>query len=172
MALPEVVTPRLCVRPWVVADDLEAFHRIWGDSEVIWWGAMADLGASRELIERVVDLGRGLGWGAVVVRGTGQIVGNAALMPTPDGRSDIEVGWHLARAHWGMGYATEAAGALVDHAFTALALSRVVADIVPDNDRSRAVATRLGMRPEETVMRAGRVHDVWVRRRETTTGPD
>ncbi len=172
MVLPELQTRRLCVRPWVASADLADFHRIWGDPEVIWWGAMVDADASRDLMERVIDLGPGLGWGAVVLQSTGEIVGNAALTPTPDGRADIEVGWHLARVHWGKGYATEAARALVDHAFTALGLPRVVADIVPGNERSRAVAARLGMQPEETATRAGRVHDVWVRWSDAATHLD
>jgi ribosomal-protein-alanine N-acetyltransferase len=57
----------------------------------------------------------------------------------------IEVGWRLARAHWGHGYATEAAKASVDFGFRQLDLQEIVAMIAPANERSRAVAERLGM---------------------------
>jgi RimJ/RimL family protein N-acetyltransferase len=57
----------------------------------------------------------------------------------------VEIGWRLARAHWGRGYATEAARAALGHAFGPLGLGEVVAFTVPANVPSRAVMTRLGM---------------------------
>lgn len=123
---------------------------------------MADVDASRELLARVIDMGPGLGWAAIVTKAGDTVVGNAAVQPTPGDRTDIEVGWHLARRHWGNGFATEAAQALIEHAFTTLDLDCVVADIVPGNERSARVAARLGMRPEDRTERAGRPHDVWV----------
>ena len=64
-------------------------------------------------------------------------------------RRRVEVGWRLARAHWGQGYATEAA-----RAWLALGLRRRSGrrrsspSPVPDNHRSQAVMRRLGMRPD------------------------
>lgn len=57
----------------------------------------------------------------------------------------VELGWRLARAHWGNGYATEAARAAAAHGFTALRLPQLVAFTVPANARSRRVMHRLGM---------------------------
>lgn len=57
----------------------------------------------------------------------------------------IEIGWRLARACWGQGYATEAGRACLHFAFGALGLSEVVAMLVPANRRSAHVAERLGM---------------------------
>jgi RimJ/RimL family protein N-acetyltransferase len=57
----------------------------------------------------------------------------------------IELGWRLARAHWGKGYATEAARAAVALAFETLQLAGLVAFMIPANARSAAVATKLGM---------------------------
>jgi RimJ/RimL family protein N-acetyltransferase len=64
----------------------------------------------------------------------------------------VEIGWRLTRAAQGHGYATEAAGALVDHAFNTLHLPEVVAIIATGNVASQRVATKLGMtqRPELT----------------------
>ena len=58
----------------------------------------------------------------------------------------IEVGWRLAFAHWGHGYATEAATLALDHAFGPLALADVVSYTTSANHRSRAVMERLGMK--------------------------
>lgn len=64
--------------------------------------------------------------------------------PPQDGA--LEVGWRLARAHWGQGYATEAARAWIEHGFTRFADDSIVAIIVPANHASQAVARRLGLR--------------------------
>ena len=58
----------------------------------------------------------------------------------------VEVGWRLARAHWGRGYATEAAGAALTFGFSDVGLDEVVSFTVPHNRPSRRVMQRLGMR--------------------------
>jgi RimJ/RimL family protein N-acetyltransferase len=58
----------------------------------------------------------------------------------------VEVGWRLARAHWGRGYATEAARATVADGFERLGLAEIVSFTTPANLRSRAVMEKLGMR--------------------------
>lgn len=51
----------------------------------------------------------------------------------------VEIAWRLAHAHWGKGYATEAAAATVRHAFEYLLLDDIVSFTVPANARSRRV---------------------------------
>ena len=76
---------------------------------------------------------------------------------SPDG--EPELGWALAREHWGHGYATEAALAVREW----LAAPRVVSLITAENIRSQQVARRLGARPEQTVELPGYgAHTVWV----------
>ncbi|HEV2895474.1 MAG TPA: GNAT family N-acetyltransferase, partial [Actinomycetota bacterium] len=58
---------------------------------------------------------------------------------------DLELGWRLARRHWGHGYATEAATAWLGHAFERLGRSRVISVTEYENRRSLAVMGRLGM---------------------------
>ena len=57
---------------------------------------------------------------------------------------DHEIGWHLHPKHWGHGYATEAAAAVLRRAFAA-GVAEVMALIHPENQRSKKVAVRLGM---------------------------
>jgi len=64
-----------------------------------------------------------------------------------------EIGWILNPAFSGMGYATEAARALLGLAFEELGLHRVVARIDADNGPSIRVAKRLGMRQEAHLVR-------------------
>ena len=57
----------------------------------------------------------------------------------------IEIGWRLAAEHWGRGYATEGAMAVLDYAFKILQLDEVVAMTAVDNQRSRRVMEKIGM---------------------------
>ncbi len=58
----------------------------------------------------------------------------------------IEIAWQLAHAHWGRGFATEAAERVLDDAFTTHAISELIAITSVGNTRSRRVMERLGMR--------------------------
>lgn len=139
---------------------------VWGDPEVIWWGHRPTLDDTRQLVTDL--LGRspfapdGTGWWLLRGRSTGDVIGDVVLQPVPRPGGEIEVGWHLARNHWGGGYATEAARRILDHAFETLGLDAVVADIALQNTRSIAVAERLGMeRRPDPIARNGLLHGVW-----------
>jgi RimJ/RimL family protein N-acetyltransferase len=75
---------------------------------------------------------------------------------------DIEVGWTLRRPWWGRGLATEGARAAAQTAFEQLQPARVISLIHPQNERSAAVAGRLGMtQTSETPNREGVVLRVY-----------
>ena len=57
----------------------------------------------------------------------------------------VEIGWRLAAEHWGRGYATEGARAVLTFGFETLALAEIVSFTVPGNVRSRQVMERIGM---------------------------
>jgi ribosomal-protein-alanine N-acetyltransferase len=57
----------------------------------------------------------------------------------------VEIGWRIARAWWGQGYATEGARAALEAAFTQLGLDEIVSLTVAANTRSRRVMERIGM---------------------------
>ena len=63
----------------------------------------------------------------------------------PDVLPAVEVGWRLAREHWGQGYATEGAAACLDHGFGDLGLRQIISIIDPRNAASVRVAERLDM---------------------------
>ncbi|MFN2625571.1 MAG: GNAT family N-acetyltransferase, partial [Mycobacteriales bacterium] len=74
------------------------------------------------------------------------LVGAVILNPFPDIEpTEVEVGWHLGRAYWGNGYATEAGAAALDHGFQTVGLDRIFAVVYSENARSLAVCDRLGM---------------------------
>jgi len=74
-----------------------------------------------------------------------QLVGGVGLMDLDDGPAEqAELGYWIARAHWGRGYATEAARAALDMAFHGLRLSRIEAGHFADNIGSARVLAKLG----------------------------
>lgn len=80
---------------------------------------------------------------SVIEKASGRWVGRVGPLH-PEGWPGDEIGWTLARAAWGKGYATEAAIAAIDWVFANLGWPRIIHCIAPDNVASQAVARRLG----------------------------
>jgi len=99
------------------------------------------------------------GYGLWVVTETGNptALGYCGLTWFPDinGRPEVEVGYRLARQCWGRGFATEAAIAVRELAFSDFGLDRLIALIDPANQRSIKVARKLGMTYESDVLLDG-----------------
>jgi RimJ/RimL family protein N-acetyltransferase len=76
-----------------------------------------------------------------------------------------EIGWTLHPDHHGNGYVTEGATAILELAFEAIGLHRVMAQLDPRNTASIALCKRLGMREE-----AYFVSDCWAKGEWTDTG--
>ena len=110
------------------------------------------LADARNFMRRTAVLEKG--WeGIVALRDSGTLVGGVRLTMVGDEEADL--GYWVARARWGHGYATEAAAALLEWGFRKLALQRVIASTLPGNRPSQAVLWRLGfrytgMRPTKT----------------------
>jgi ribosomal-protein-alanine N-acetyltransferase len=147
---PVLTTPRLVLRPWRDAD-LDAFAALNADPVVMeHFPATLTRAESDAMAARIRDglARRGYGFWAVEAPGVADFIGFVGLsVPSFEAHFTpcVEIGWRLARAHWGQGYATEAARAALDHGFRALALHEIVAFTVPGNARSLSVMTRLGM---------------------------
>lgn len=151
MTLPVLATDRLLLRPWRAAD-LAPFAALCADPEVMrhFPGALAR-NAAAAVVARLQDRWRedGFGFGVIERHADGAFLGMAGLSrlaPTFPLAGAVEIGWRLARAHWGAGYATEAARAWAAFGFETLQLPEIVAFTVAQNRASQAVALRLGMR--------------------------
>lgn len=82
-------------------------------------------------------------WMATVTTPEGEILGDLAVRLEWEGRA-AEIGYTFASKHWGRGYATESAGALVDWLFEETDVTRVSAKTHPENIASAMVLERLG----------------------------
>lgn len=95
-------------------------------------------------LKRYRELGFGL-W-AVVLKQTGEMVGQCGLTLQPwEDEQVLELGYLFAREHWHRGYAAEAAQACRDYAFTVLGADSVCSIIRDTHLASRRVAERCGM---------------------------
>jgi RimJ/RimL family protein N-acetyltransferase len=149
--MAELHTDRLLLRGWQ-ARDREPFAALNADPEVMrHFPAPLSQSTSDAVADHLEAAVARAGWGlwAVEERATGAFIGFTGLAPpnfdahfTPA----VEIGWRLARDAWGRGYATEAARAAAAYAFGELGLDEIVSFTVPQNERSRAVMRRLGMR--------------------------
>jgi RimJ/RimL family protein N-acetyltransferase len=77
--------------------------------------------------------------------------------------AEIELGWAIGSAHWGHGYAPEAARAVRTWVYEARSVERLISLIDPVNTKSARVAEKLDAEPSETVeLFDGSLATVWV----------
>jgi len=98
---------------------------------------------------------RGYGQWVAEEKATGTAIGRIGIYD-PDGWPGLEVGWSLAREHWGKGYATEGGAAALRYAFDIVGVAHVVSLIQPDNAASIRVAEKLGGSVEQTATVVGK----------------
>jgi RimJ/RimL family protein N-acetyltransferase len=151
-------TDRLTLRAWT-HDEAPRLLDMLGREEVTRWlgdgtpWVMEDLEEAHRTIDRYAERSATppLGVWAAEVRDTGQVAGSVMLLPLPQAEAgEVEIAWHLHPDSWGRGYATEAAEALLAHAF-GHGLSEVLAVTHVGNDASARVCGRLGLTDEGLV---------------------
>ena len=155
-----IKTERLLIRKPQIEDApglLEAF----ADPEAMRYigdGSTTDLAGAEGAVDRWLERWDAWGLGMFVVERAedARVLGRAGFLRwDPEtweiGGSETELGWGLAREHWGHGYATEAARALRDWALGERGLIRLISLIQHENLRSVRVAEKLGERYERDV---------------------
>ncbi|MEN3274401.1 MAG: [ribosomal protein S5]-alanine N-acetyltransferase [Massilia sp.] len=147
---PILHTARLRLRPFREGDAAPLFT-IFSDSEVVrfWSGAAwTDMQQAQAMMEEAGGENGGILRYAVALADTDQLIGICNLRGFFAQNRRCELGYALGRAWWGKGFAGEALEALLDHAFGALDLNRIEADIDPRNEASARLLERLGFRRE------------------------
>ena len=141
-------TERLALRR-LEEGDFTAWRAVLGDPQVMY---AYEHGFSeeevREWMRRQQERYRRYGFGlwAMIEKASGELIGDCGVtMQEWDGREVPETGYHLRRDKWGRGFATEAAMACKEYAFTTLGFQEVYAIIRDNNLASQHVALRCGM---------------------------
>lgn len=146
-----LMTERLKLRQWI-QEDYPYFAKLNADTEVMeFYPSVLSETESNTMAIRIKSLIEENTWGfwAIELIETKQFIGFVGLnspsynLPiTPC----VEIGWRLAKEHWGKGYATEAGKATLKFAFEELDLGEVYSFASVDNQKSVAVMKRLGLK--------------------------
>lgn len=157
MALPsihELDTTRLTLRQ-VSERDLEDLMAVNGDPEVTrflpyatWQGPEDGLAWLRRAEALTAS---GVGRQLVLVDRDGRVIGTLLLFRFEEGSARVELGYVLGRAYWGRGLMTEAVEAMCAHAFSALGIRRIEAEVNPANAASDALLRKVGFTLEGTL---------------------
>ena len=146
MHFPEIATSRLTLRA-IRESDWPAIFAYMSDSQVTAFlpeGVLDEQAARAFARDHAGEDGKAV---AVLEKASGQMIGHMPFHPwyAPE---TYEIGWAFGRPHQGRGYASEAAQALLAHAFATLKAHRVIATCQPQNIASWRLAERLGLRRE------------------------
>jgi RimJ/RimL family protein N-acetyltransferase len=150
--LERIQTARLRFRR-LVPTDAEVLFSIFSDFEVTRYllsPPMTEMAQAEQSIRRKLEYYEGsevfqLG---VELKEDSSLLGTCTLFQLALESKRAEVGYVLARQHWGKGYMMEAATALIDTAFSKLDFNRLEADIDPRNAASAKLLERLGFKRE------------------------
>jgi RimJ/RimL family protein N-acetyltransferase len=149
----QIQTARLEIRSWTLSEvDRLAFHRLNNDPQVMhYFPHRKTRQESDDLLEKILKMNgeQSYGWAAICLRDDQSPIGFAGIAPVNYFKAAFvpcdEIGWRLLPEHWRQGYASEAARALLAHAFDDLGFSRIVAFAVSDNVASINVMKSIGM---------------------------
>jgi len=158
---PATLTTERLVLRWLTAADTRAQFAIFSNAEVLrYWSSSAwtDLAQASAAIDDALAGyrdGTSLRF-AITLKSTGEMIGNFRFYDFFDQNRRCDIGYVLARAHWGQGYLAEAMTAALDYAFAELNLNRIEADIDPRNEASQKLLERM------TFVREGYMRERWI----------
>jgi [ribosomal protein S5]-alanine N-acetyltransferase len=163
-------TQRLAFRTWTEAD-LDLARSLWGDPEVTrFLGGPFSEEQVRERLEEEISTQTtdGIQYWPMFLRGTGELVGCCGLTPFKPEERLPELGFHLRKAHWGRGYAEEAARAVIDFGFKVLGFPTLFTGHHPDNRGSQRIIEKLGFRYDQDLVYppTGLLHPTYLLSRE------
>jgi len=165
MTIPFLETPRLLLRPLVVADVDGPYLEWFNDPEVCRFNGHHVVPYLREDAIRYVEgltQSRNLVL-AMVRRDDGHHIGNVALQDVDPVHRSAEFAIVIGdRTAWGQGFSVEAGLVLVDHGFNAMNLHRIGCGTSADNVPMRKLAAALGMREEGLRRQAMFKHGAYV----------
>ncbi len=159
--LPTLVSPRLSLRP-LASHDTDPLYEIFSDAQTMrFWNrpplrSPKEMAAHQEANQRERDAGRLLQW-SVTLTSSSRVVGLCQLAQSQPTDHRADIGFVLARAHWGCGYGLEALAALLDHALDVRRLHRLEADVDARNLYYLKTLETLGFKAEGYLRQRWRV---------------
>jgi RimJ/RimL family protein N-acetyltransferase len=165
--IPTLQTERLTLRAFRAAD-IDAWAAMEADPEVRRYRGNDPRSRAQAWAVMEASLGqwalRGYGLFAIEHVADARFIGFAGVLHPTDW-PEPELSYSLARQAWGHGFATEAAAAAREWAFSCPGLARLASFILPENARSIRVAQQLGATRDGTVTLRGFEAEWWVHRK-------
>ena len=147
-------TDRLILRTWI-GEDLESMFSINQDPKVMeYFPSLQDLDMTKNFIDKVNAHFENHGYSlyAAVRKDTNEFIGFIGLLIADfesHFTSATEIGWRLSSNHWGQGFATEGAKAVLDYAFRKLKIPEIVSFTAAGNAKSIRVMQKIGLQHNE-----------------------
>ncbi|GAA4353047.1 GNAT family N-acetyltransferase [Kangiella taiwanensis] len=162
--IPALQTERLTLRVFK-RSDLEDYYEMMADPDITRYLMSGEPMSRHDAWRSIATMAghwvlHGHGQWAIEEKESGDFVGRCGIIE-PEGWPDKEVGWVLHKRAWGKGYASEAAEAALGYAFGRMKLTRMISLIQPGNDKSVAVAERVGETFDERISLFGKEADVY-----------
>ncbi|OAB40838.1 GNAT family N-acetyltransferase [Paenibacillus glacialis] len=158
--ITELHTERLHLRKMEVSDSSSLFQ-IWSDPDVIRFmniSSFSDENQAKgmiELLDELAQCNKAVRF-AIIELESNKIIGSCGYNSLDFDNGRAEIGYDIAKAFWGKGYASEAICSLLDYAFSCLKLNRIEAKVEPENVNSINVLQKLNFKFEGTLRQCER----------------
>lgn len=145
--LKELHTQRLHLRRMAVSDSPRLF-KLWSDPDVTKYMNITTFTHETqatemiELLEELAHAGEAIRF-SMIERNSNEIIGTCGFNSIDLDNAKVEIGYDIAKAYWGMGYAPESIKALIEYAFETLKINRIEAKVEPANVNSIKVLQKL-----------------------------
>lgn len=141
-------TKRIAFSKWVDSD-LNLAALLWGDKEVTRFICATGIFAKQDILHRLEteiknDKLFQIQYWPIFELSTDELIGCCGIRPFDSEPRCYEIGFHLRKKFWGMGYASEAARAAIDYSFDTLKAVKLYAGHHPQNEGSKMLLSKLG----------------------------
>lgn len=146
-------------------EDINSLHSIFSDTETMkYYPAPFSFDKTYNWIkrnqERYLEDGYGL-WG-ICLNETNELIGDCGLVTQKvDGRTEVEIGYHINKKYWSKGFGSEAAKACKKYGFYQLGLNKLISIIDPSNIPSIRVAEKIGFVKEKELFIFNKYHYIY-----------
>ncbi|MFJ7732675.1 GNAT family N-acetyltransferase [Lysinibacillus sp. NPDC097231] len=159
-----IETERLILREFN-NNDVMILYSIFSDAETMkYYPSPFNLEQTKNWIEKNKQRYREDGYGlwAVCLKESQEIIGDCGLVKQiVDGKTEVEIGYHIHKNHWSKGYATEAAKSCMKYGFDRLGQDKLISIIDPKNGPSIRVAEKNGFIKEKESFIFNKIHDIY-----------
>lgn len=147
--------------------DSPSLFKIWSDPEVTKFmniDSFTDENQAKDMIKLLDEFSldnKAIRFSIIEMK-SNEIIGSCGFNSLDFENEKAEIGYDIARAFWGRGYASEAISALLDYAFSTLKMNRIEAKVEPENVNSVKVLQKLNFMFEGTLRRYERVNGKFI----------